>query len=328
VFGGNRRDVMTLLGGAAAAWPLAARAQQWAKIARIGYLGVTTQSGVESRLQRFRAGLRDRGYVEGENILIDFRWAEGNHARLAEFAAELIRLKVDILVTHTTPGTLAAKGVSTTVPIVMIVSGDAVATGIVASLARPGGNVTGSTFFDPELQAKRLELLKEAYPSVRRIAILVHPDNPEIAPLIRAMKLTAQSLKLELQQFGVRRPEEFQDVVSSMIKARVDGVVVTSDTIFTSNVGRIAGITAAHRLLSVGDPEFARAGGLIGYGVNFLDLYYRAAYFVDRILKGVRPANLPVEQPTKFELVINLKTAKALGLDVPPLIARAGEVIE
>jgi len=323
----ERREFIATLGGAAAAWPLAVRAQQPPKIVRIGFLGVTTQSGVERRLQRFRAGLRDRGYIEGENIFIDFRWAEGNYARLAEFAAELIRLKVDILVTHTTPGTLAAKGVTTTVPIVMI-SGDAVATGIVVSLARPGGNVTGSTFFDPELQAKRLEVFKEAYPSARGIAVLMNPDNPENAPVLRAMELTAESLKLELQQFQVRRPEEFENAVSSMIKTRVDGVAVTSDMIFVSNIERIARITAANRLPSIGDTEFARAGGLIGYGVNFLELYYRAAYFVDRILKGAKPADLPVEQPTKFELVINLKTAKAIGVDVPPLIARADEVIE
>ena len=174
----GRRELLAALGGAAAAWPLAARAQREAKTARIGFLGADTQSGIESRVERFRAGLRDFGYVEGDNIFIDFRWAEGNYARLAEFAAELVRLKVDLLATYGTPGTLAAKQATTTVPIVMIVSGDAVATGIVASLARPGGNVTGLTFFSPELNAKGLELLKEGFPSASRVAILLNPGNP------------------------------------------------------------------------------------------------------------------------------------------------------
>ena len=186
----KRREFITLLGGAAA-WPIAARAQRAAKTARIGFLGADTQSGIESRLERFRAGLRDLGYVEGDNVLIDFRWAEGNYARLAEFAGELVRLKVDLLVTYGTPGTLAAKQATTTVPIVMIVSGDAIATGIVTSLAHPGKNVTGSTFFAPQLSAKGVELVKEALPSVSRVAILLNPDNPVMAPVLEAMVLTA-----------------------------------------------------------------------------------------------------------------------------------------
>jgi putative ABC transport system substrate-binding protein len=187
----KRRDFIALLGGAAAAWPLGARAQRAAKTARIGFLGADTQSGVESRLERFRAGLRDLGYVEGDNVLIDFRWAEGNYARLAEFAGELVRLKVDLLVTYGTPGTLAAKQATTAVPIVMIVSGDAIATGIVTSLAHPGKNVTGSTFFAPQLSAKGVELVKEALPSISRVAILLNPDNPVMAPVLEAMVLTA-----------------------------------------------------------------------------------------------------------------------------------------
>jgi putative ABC transport system substrate-binding protein len=329
----RRRDVIALVGGAAAGWPLATLAQQPPKtrIARLGFLGATTPSSVESTgtLQRFRAGLRDLGYVEGQNIFIDFRWAEGNYARLVELAAELVRLKVDLLVTSGTPGTLAAKQATTTLPIVMAVSGDALATGIVASLARPGGNVTGSTFFDPELNAKRLELLKELIPSARRIAVLVNPDNPVNVPIIRAMQLTAESFKLELQQFEARTPDELQDVVARMIKTRADAVAVTTDTVFLTNARRIAGVTAENRLPSLGWVEFAKVGGLMGYGVNIPDLWYRAAYFVDRILKGAKAADLPVEQPTKFELVINLKTAKALGIDVPPtLLATADELIE
>jgi putative tryptophan/tyrosine transport system substrate-binding protein len=324
-----RRDFITLLGGAAVGWPLAARAQQPARIVRIGFLGATTPSGVEGRLRRFRDGLRDLGYVEGQNILIDFRWAEGNYARLAEFAAELIRLKVDILVTYGTPGTLAAKQAATTVPIVMLVSGDAVATGLVASLARPGGNVTGSTFFNPELSAKRLELLKEAYPPARHIGVLLNPDNPVNSVLIEAMGLTAKSLKLELHPFEVRSPNEFESVISTIIKTRVDALTVTDDSVIVANAARIAEIVRNNRLPSTGFVDLAQAGGLIGYGANLSDLWYRGAVFVDKILKGAKPADLPVEQPTKFDLVINLKTAKALGLEIPPtLLARADEVID
>ena len=320
----KRREVITLLGGAAA-WPIEARAQQAAKTARIGFLGADTQSGIESRLERFRAGLRDLGYVEGDNVLIDFRWAEGNYARLAEFAGELVRLKVDLLVTYGTPGTLAAKQATTTVPIVMIVSGDAIATGIVTSLAHPGKNV----FFAPQLSAKGVELVKEALPSISRVAILLNPDNPVMAPVLQAMMLTADRLKLELQPFEARTPSEFQSVFSKIIETRPDAIAVPDDAVFIANAGTIAKVMANNRLPSVGFVNLAQVGGLIGYGVNFPDLWHRAAYFVDRILKGAKAADLPVQQPTKFHLVLNLKTAKALGIEVPPtLLARADEVIE
>jgi putative ABC transport system substrate-binding protein len=248
---------------------------------------------------------------------------------LAEYAAELVRLRVDILVTYGTAGTLAAKQATKTVPIVMIVSGDAVATGIVRSLARPGGNVTGSSYFDPEIHAKRLELLKEIAPFAGRVTVLLNPDNAVKVPVIKAMGLVAEALKLDLQQFEARSPDEFQSVVSSMIKTRPDAVAVITDSVFIANAARIAEIVARNRLPSTGWPEFAQAGGLIGYGVNVGDLWYRAAYFVDRILKGAKPADLPVEQPTKFELMINMKTANAFGLTVPPtLLSRADDVIE
>ena len=325
----KRRSFITLIGGAAAAWPLAARAQQAAKTARIGFLGADTQSGVESRLERFRAGLRDLGYVEGDNVFIDFRWAEGNYARLPDFAAELVRLKVDLLVTYGTPGTLAAKKATTAVPIVMIVSGDAIATGIVVSLARPGGNVTGSTFFAPELNAKGVELLKEAFPSASRVATLLNPDNPVTAPILQAMALTADRLKLEVQPLEARTAREFQSTFSKMLKIRPDAIALTDDAVFIANARTIADTIADSRLPSVGFVNFAQVGGLIGYGVDFPDLWYRAAYFVNRILKGAKAADVPVQQPTKFKLVINLKTAKTLGLEVPPtLLARADEVIE
>jgi putative tryptophan/tyrosine transport system substrate-binding protein len=326
--GVRRRHFITLLGGAAT-WPLALHAQQPAKVARIGFLGTTTQSAVDSLLKRFRAGLRDLGYVEGKNILIDFRWAEGNYARLEEFATELIHLGVDVLVTHGTPGTLAAKRATTTVPIVMVVSGDAVATGIVASLARPVGNVTGSTFFDPELSAKRLEFIKDAFPAASRIGVLLNPDNPVTAAIVQAMGRTANSLKLELQLSEVGTSNEIESALSTMLRARVDAVAITTDALLIANYARIAEIAANNRLASIGEARFTRAGGLIGYSANIEELWYRGAYFVDKILKGAKPANLPVEQPTKFELVINVRTARAVGVEVPrPLLLIADDIIE
>src|SRR5262249_15711973 len=326
---GRRKFLATLLGGAAAATagPLAARAQQPPKIPRIGFLGATTAAGVESRLKRFRAGLRDLGYIEGENLLIDFRWAEGNYARLAEFAAELVGLKVDVLVTYGTPGTLAAQQATTT--LVMTVSGDAVATGIVASLARPGGNVTGSSFFSPELIAKRLEVLKDAVSSARSVAFLFNPNNPVEASGAQLTEFAAKSLGLDLQPFEVRNLSEFERMGSTLVKTRIDAVAVTDDSILLGNSRRIAEMATSNQLPSIGSVDLAQAGGLIGYGPNLPELWYRAATFVDRILKGAKPADLPIEQPTKFELVINLKTAKAIGLEVPAtLLARADEVIE
>jgi putative ABC transport system substrate-binding protein len=325
----RRREFIFTLGGAAAAWPFAACGQQTSRAARIGFLGVSTPSGVEARLQRLRAGLRDLGYVEGQNIFIDFRWAEGNYSRLVEFAVELLLLDADILVTYGTPGTLAARQATTTRPIVMIVSGDAVATGIVSSLARPGGNVTGSTFFNPELSAKRLEVIKEIHPSARRVGILLNPGNPINPPVMRATEIAATPLGLEVLSFETRRTDELRSTFSRMRDAGIDAVGVTDDTHFVGNARAIAELAINNRLPSIGFSEFALAGGLIGYGVNLGDLWYRGAFFIDRILKGTRPADLPVEQPTKFELAFNLKTAKALGLDIPPsVLARADEVIE
>jgi len=324
----TRRHTLGLL-AIPALGPHAAWAQQTSRAARIGFLGLSTPSAVEPRLRRFRAGLRDLGYVEGQNIFIDFRWAEENYSRLVEFAAELLHLKADILVTYGTPGTLAAKQATTTTPIVMIVSGDAVATGIVASLARPSGNVTGSTFFNPELSAKRLEVVKEVHPSARRVAILLNPGNPISPPVMRATEIVAKRLGLELLSFETRRSDELRSTFLGMSGAGVDAVGVTDDTLFVGNARVIAELAINNRLPSIGFTEFAPAGGLIGYGVNLGDLWYRGAFFIDRILKGTQPADLPVEQPTKFGMAINLNTAKTLGLEIPPtLLARADEVIE
>ena len=324
----KRREFITLFGGAAV-WPLAAHAQQPGKMARIGFLGSATAAGSAESVEALRAGLRDFGHVEGSNIVIEFRWAEGKYDRLSDLVAELIRLNVEVIVTHGTPGTRAAKQTTTTIPIVMAISGDAIATGLVTSLARPEANVTGSTFFIPQLNAKRLELVKEVCPHVARVAALSNPNNPVSKPIIPAMQAAAAPLKLEFDVAEAQGPREFDSAFASMAERRVDAVVITEDGEFAASFGAIATLAAANKLASIGAQEYAQAGGLIGYGVNLLDLYRRAAYFVDKILKGAKPADLPIEQPTKFELVINLRTAKRLGLEIAPaMLARADEVIE
>ena len=325
----KRREFITLLGGAAAAWPLGAAAQQPAKIAHIGFLGSTFAFNWTNRVEAFRSGLRELGYVEGENLAIEFRWADEDYDRLADLTAELIGLKVDVLVTYGTPASLIAKRATTTIPIVMVHSGDAVAAGIVASLARPSGNLTGMTYFVPELMAKRMEMLKDVLPRISRVAVLVKTDNPFFATTLRVLEVPAKSLNIGLQQFEVGSTKDFVDAFAAMAKGGVDAVMILEDAVFVSNAKAIADLAAKQRLLSAGFNEYAAAGGLIGYGVDFLEMYRRAAVFVDKILKGTRPADIPVEQATKFSVVINMKTAKALGLDVPPtLLTRADEVIE
>jgi putative ABC transport system substrate-binding protein len=324
-----RRALLIALGSALAA-PHACFAQQKpAKVARIGFLGSATAASYARQLAGLRLGLRDFGYVEGNNIVIEFRWAEGKYERLAGMAAELVRLKVDVIVTHGTPGTRAAKQATTTIPIVMAVSGDAVATGLIAGVARPGGNITGSTFFNPELAAKRIELLKEALPRLNKMAVLMNPDNPVNTPVLHAMLITARSLKMEVQQFEVRGPHEFDAVFAAMAKSRVDAVVVIDDSMFIANAKGLVELAARKRLPAAGFGEFAEAGGLLGYGVNFPEMFRRAGFFVDRILKGVKPGDIPVERPTKFELIINRNAAKALGITIPnSILVRADRVIE
>jgi putative ABC transport system substrate-binding protein len=268
--------------------------------------------------------------MEGQNLIVEFRWAGGQYERLPALAAELVGLPVDLLVTHGTPGTWAAKRTTTTMPIVMAISGDAVASGLVASLPRPGGNITGSTYFSPEVSAKGLELLKEALPLIRHVAVLVNPDNPQVTgPAVQAIARIAGSLKLELHPFEARGPSEFESVFAAMAKQRVDALVVADDSMLNDNRGGLAALGVKHRLPSTGIKTYAEAGGLIGYGVNFPKIFRRAAVFVDKILKGAKPADLPVEQATKFVLVLNLKTAKALGLTIPQsVLIRADEVIQ
>jgi putative ABC transport system substrate-binding protein len=325
----KRRKLITALGASALAAPLPSFAQQPVKIARIGFLGAASATGFAKQLDGFRLGLRDFGYTEGKNIVIEYRWAEGNYARLAELAAELVRSNVDVIVTHGTPGTRAAKGATTTMPIVMAVSGDAVVTGLVVSLPRPGGNVTGSTFFGPELSAKQIELLKEILPRITLVAALMNPDNPVIGPMLKAIETTTKSLRLGLQQFAVRGPNEFENAFSAMVQKSIEAVAIQEDGMLNANVRTAGDLAIRKRLPLVGNTEVPQAGGLLGYGVNFPEIFRRAAYFVDKILKGAKPADLPVEQPSAFDLVINMKTAKALGIQIPQsVLLRATEVIQ
>ena len=329
MFGMRRREFVALVGGAAVAWPIAARAQQAGKVFRIGFLGSPSAASLPERNEAFRAGLRDLGYQEGRDIVIEYRWADGRLGQLPALAAELVRLKVDVIVTHGIPGILAAKQATATIPIVMAVSGDAVASGLVSSIARPGGNVTGLTFFTPELAVKRLELLKENVPGLAEVGVLLNPANPISEPILPAMKVAAQSLKLELAQFAVRGPAEFEGSFAAMATRHVGGFVVLDDNMLITQAQAIANLALQRRLPSSGFTEFAVAGGLIGYGVSVPDMFHRAAAYVDKILKGARPGDLPVEQPTKFETILNLMTAKAIGFDVPTaLLLRADKVIE
>jgi putative tryptophan/tyrosine transport system substrate-binding protein len=323
----RRREFVTVFGGAAFIIPLAAPAQPM-KTAKIGFLGVATAAGFASKVEGFRAGLRDLGYVEGKNIVIEFRWAEGRYERLPALAEELVRLKVDVLVTHATAGTCAAKQATTKIPIVIAAVADAVATGLVASIAKPGGNVTGSSFFGPELSAKRLDVLKEVFPQVRRVGVLIN-SNGLFQPALDAMERSAGLLDIELQKFAIREPGELAGAFQDMSKRRTEALVVVEDPMLLANSPAIAELAAAQHLPSFGFLEMAEAGGLVAYGASIVEMHRHAAVFVDKILKGADPGDLPVEQPTKFELIINLKTANALGLHMPPtLLARADEVIE
>jgi len=325
----TRRHLLVAFGVGALARSLPGFGQQRGKIYRIGFLGAGRAPAYAHRIDALRTGLRDFGYVEGKNLVIEYRWAEGHYDRLPQLAVEIVGLKIDVLVTHTTPGTRAARQASATLPIVMTDVLDAVGMGLVESLARPGGNITGSTLLGPQLNAKRLEMLKEALPRIRRVALLVNPSNPALATIRAEMEMAAKSGKVELREFEARQATDLEGAFQTMARIRVDAVIVTEDPVFTVNTGIIANLAINSRLPLAGFSEFATAGGLIGYGVNFPELYRRAAYFVDKIIKGAKPAELPVEQPTKFELVVNMKTAKALGIKIPQsILVRADKVIE
>jgi putative ABC transport system substrate-binding protein len=311
--------------------PLAADGQPTGKVHRIGYLSGGSATASPRFVEAFRQGLRDLGWVEGQKIVIDYRFAEGRFDRLPDLAAELVRLKMEVIVAGPTPPAVAAKNAAGTIPIVMVGVGDPVGQGLIASLARPGGNVTGLSFsVGSETFGKGLELLKETVPEVRRVAILSNPANASHALAIENAKAAARSLGVWLQLLEARGPEEFDDAFASMAKERVAALLVLTDPVFFLHRARLADLATKSRLPSMhGGREYVEAGGLMSYGPSFLDLWRRAATYVDKILKGAKPADLPVEQPTKFELVINLKTAKALGLTVPQsLLIRADEVIQ
>ncbi len=309
---------------AALAWPAHAQEQ---KTTRIGFLGPTTPSAIASRLDAFRSGMAEHGYVEGRNLVIEFRWAEGNYDRLPELAAELVHLKVDLIVTHSAPGARAAKQATTTIPIVFAPVGDPVLAGLMTNLARPGGNITGMSFFTPELNAKRLELLRETVPRIRRVAILFNSNN--FSTPLPAIRVAAASLKVELQEFGVRNPGEFENAFATMRKRQIEAVAINDDAVLMASVGTITSLAAKYRIPSVGNSELADAGGLLAYGVSVPAIARRAAAYVDKILKGAKPGDLPIEQATKFEVVVNMKTAKALGIKIPgSILVRADRVIE
>ena len=327
----SRRRALLLCFGTIAV-PIAALAQQPpGKVPRIGFLISETLSGQASRIEALRGGLRDRGYVEGKNIAIEIRSAEGSYDRLPGLAADLAGLKVDVLVAFGIKALAAASNATTTIPIVIpATSSDPVAMGLVSSLSRPNGNVTGSTTFGPEIMAERLELLKEVMPGMTRVAVLVNPANSSLGPMLEQMNIAAKSLNVALGPFEVRTRGDFDRVFAAMAKGRVHALVIQDDTIFgEANANAIAELAARRRLLAVGSNEFANAGGTIGYGRTDAELYRRGAYFVDRILKGAKPGDLPIEQATRFELVINMKSAKALGIRIPQsLVLRADRVIE
>ena len=309
--------------------PLVAEAQPIGKVVRIGFLGAETAADDARRVDALRAGLRDLGYVEGRNLVIESRWGEGNYDRLPDLASELVRFKVDVLVTGGTKAVLGAKRATTTIPIVMASSGDILALGVIASLARPGGNITGTVNLGRELGPKRLDLLKEVMPRITRVAYLVNPANPAFGPNLQAMWTAARALRLELRPFEARGPHDLTGAFTEMANSRIDAVILQDETSFGANAKAIAHLAVANRLPSVGGRTFVEGGGLVGYGPDIRQLARRAAVFVDKILKGAKPADLPVEQPTTFEFVINLKTARALGLAIPAtVLARADEIIE
>ena len=326
----TRREFLGTLAGALLAAPLAAGAQQAGKVRRIGYLDMGSAARSRPYFEAFRQGLHDLGWVEGQNIAVDVRFADGKADQLPTLAAELVRLRVDVIVTSTTPATLAAKQATTTIPIVIGFVADPVGSRIVASLARPGGNITGWTHLGVELRAKHLELLKEAVPAATRFGVLWNPANQVHKPALKAIEAAAQQLKVELYPVGVQDPKEFESTFSALIGKRVEALVVFPDGMFLAQTPLIIALAARSRLPAMyGVREYTEAGGLMAYGANLSDMHRLGATYVDKILRGAKPADLPVEQPTKFELVINLKTAKALGLTIPQsLLQRADEVIQ
>ena len=322
-----RRKFIVALGGATVAWPLVARAQP-EHVPRIGYLRLSPAAQSQREEDAFREGLRDLGYVDGQSIRIEYRSTDGDESLIPTLLKELVDLNVDVIVVHAT-GVVAALRATKTIPIVMAVGPDLVTLGLAESLAHPGGNVTGSTFFITELLAKRLELLKELTPSMSRAGLLLIRRSDGANTNIDVVEATAKALTLELHPIEVRGPAEFESAFAAWADAQVGGVVMGDHSLLTYNAASIGALAAKQHIPSIGPLSLPEHGGLMGYGVDFLAVFRRAAYFVDQILKGAKPGGIPIEQPTKFEQIINLKTAKALGLTIPQsILATADEVIE
>src|SRR6516164_11491557 len=325
----RRRDFITLLGGAAAAWPLAARAQQTGKLPILGLLGSATLLAESQRVAAFVQRLRQLGWIENRNVAIEYRWAEGRSERFVEIATEFVQLKVDLIVASTTPAVIAAKQATAAIPIVFATVNDPVSTGLVASLARPGGNLTGLSNQLGDTASKRLELLREIVPGLRRLGIWANVGNPGTVLEMGEVQAAARTLALEVVTLEIRRAEDIGPAFEGA-KGRMDALYVAAVPLANSNRVRINTLALAARLPTMqGVREYVEAGGLMSYGANIADGYRRAADYVDKILRGAKPGDIPVEQPTKFDLVINLTTAKALGLTIPDkLMALADEVIE
>jgi putative ABC transport system substrate-binding protein len=325
----KRREFITLLGGAAVGWPLAATAQTQPKIARVGFVFAPTPTAVKHNIEAFREGLRELGYVEGQTIVLELRSAEGRAERMPELVAELVGLKVDVLVALSTPAALAAKNATQTIPIV-VVAPDPVGLGLVASLSRPGGNVTGLSRFSEAISGKRLELLKEAIPGLARVGVLRNPLNPGDPIYWKETEVAARRLGVALEALEVRGPEDIEAAFATAKQRNAQALLALEDLVTVSYRSRITALAASSRLPAMYPfREFPDEGGLMSYGLIGPPEWRRIATFVDKILKGAKPADLPVEQPTEIKLVVNVKVAKALGLTIPPsLLARADELIE
>jgi putative ABC transport system substrate-binding protein len=329
MFGMRRRDFIALLGSAAASWPLAARAQQSGKLPTVGFLGATTPLHGSQWAAAFVQRLRELGWIDNRTVAIEYRWAEGRDERFAELAAEFIRLKVDVIVTYGTPPAIAAKKATAVIPIVIAGAGDLVGTGLVASLARPGGNVTGLSIQGPDLAGKRIEMLREILPGLRTVAILANVGNPNSILEMGEAHAAVRTIGLDVVTSEIRRAEDLAPVFEGL-KGHADALYVCPDSLLGANRIRINTLALGARLPTMhGFREHVEVGGLMSYGPNLPDLHRRAADFVDKILHGAKPADIPVEQPTKFDLVINLTTAKTLGLTIPEsFLLRANELIE
>jgi putative tryptophan/tyrosine transport system substrate-binding protein len=308
---------------------LPAEAQQAKKVPRIGFVVAGFPSTSQHNIDAFRQGLRELGYVEGQNIYIDYRYGEGSNDRLADLTAELVRLQVGVIVTGSTIAVGAAKKATGTIPVVMVGLGDPVGTGLVASLSRPGGNITGSSSFSPELGAKRLELLKETFPRISRVAILFNGANPSNVAALKEIEIAAPALRVQLQPLDVRGADDFESAFEAANRRRANALLVQRDPLNNAHATRIVTFAAKSKLAAMyPGSEHVNVGGLMSYGVSGTNLYRRAATYVDKILKGTKPADLPVEQPKKFEFIINLKAAMQIGLTIPPnVLARADKVI-